>query len=246
MPTSAGVSAREVGSALLGGTVRRVLAVAAVGALFWGPFLYLVPRVSPWPDRLALLLIVLGNQAGCLLVGLVRGARAKQLCFQIVFPEHDVRERPTKSRPWYAILTGVLGTLLAVMLGIIYDMLVRSLLGADAPTIGPYGAVRQVHPVAAGLIVAVAVSVGPLADETFFRAGIFRAWASAGVPRLGALVSSILFAVSRLDMVNFPAYVGLGLLLCAVYHYSGSLLAPLTTHVLNNAAMLVLLASGYQ
>jgi uncharacterized protein len=176
----------------------------------------------------------------------MRGDRALRPFDKIVSWQPYVRESPTTGFLWPALLTGVLGTFLAIVLGIIYDMLVRCLPGALTPTIGPFGAVRQVHPLAAALIVAVAVSVGPFADEWFFRADVFGAWARAGNPMLGALVSSLLFAVSRLDMINFPAYIGLGLLLCAVYHRTGSLLAPLTTHVLNNGAMFVLLWSGYQ
>jgi len=246
MPKSVGISARELRRALVDGTFQRVLAAAAVGALVWGPFLYVMPRIWAWPERPALLLVVMANQAGCLVVGLAHGARAKDSYFHFAIPELDFQESSTKTCRWHALVYGILGTGLAIVLGVIYDMLVRSLMGTDAPTIGAYGALRQVHPFASGLIMAVVVSLAPFGDEIFFRAGIFRAWANDGAPRAGALVSSILFAVSRLDVGNFPAYIGLGLLLCALYRYSGSLLAPLTTHVLNNAFMLMLLFSGYQ
>jgi membrane protease YdiL (CAAX protease family) len=214
--------------------------------LFWGPLIYFVPRDSFFHNRLTLLQIVMGNQAGCLLVGLVRRTCSLR-GFDEIDPAHPGVERaPTKGLLLHTLGVAVLGMSLAVVLGIIYDMSLRAVFGNDAPTIGPWGAARYVPPVAAGLIVAFGVSLGPLADEYFFRAGIFGAWAGAGAPRLGALVSSVLFALSRLDLVNFPAYVGLGLLLCAVYNRTGSLLAPLTTHVLLNAAMFTLLFNGYQ
>ena len=136
--------------------------------------------------------------------------------------------------------------LIAVELGIAYDQLLRAALGANAPTIGPWGAVRTMPPLAACFIVLFGVVGSPAADECFYRNGVFRLWADGGSPVLGALVSSMLFALSRLDLVNFPAYVGLGFLLCAIYYWAGSLLAPWTTHTLLNAAMFLMLFGGYQ
>jgi membrane protease YdiL (CAAX protease family) len=144
-----------------------------------------------------------------------------------------------------ALLAGLAGVLVAVAFGIAYDQLLRFALAADTPTLGPWGAVRDMSPLAGRLIVLLGVFVSPTADEFFFRDGFFRLWADAGSPKLGALLSSLLFAVSRLDFVNFPAYVGLGFLLCAVYYGTGSLLAPWTTHVLLNATMFLLLFGGY-
>ena len=68
-----------------------------------------------------------------------------------------------------------------------------------------------------------------------------RSWHAFAIGFFGAVL-----AIKRLDIVNCPAYVGLGLALCRLYDYTGSLLAPMTTPVLNNAAMLVLLFSGHQ
>jgi membrane protease YdiL (CAAX protease family) len=233
-------------TALCGAAAGQVVAALSVGVLFWGPLLFLSPRDSSFDDRLTLLYIVLGNQVGCLLVALVRNTGSFRGVGNINPDKPSTKGAPTKSLVLRALPTALLGTSLAVVLGIVYDMLLRVLFGNDAPTIGPGGAARSLSPLAGGFIVAAGISLGPFADECFFRAVIFRAWSGAGAPRLGALVSSVLFALSRFDMVNFPAYVGLGLLLCTVYHRTGSLLAPLTMHVLLNVAMFGLLFSGYQ
>ena len=232
--------------ALCGITLGLVLVALGIGVLFWGPLLYFSPRPFSLDDRVTLLYIVLGNQTGCLLVALIRRTCSFRGFGNINANRPSIKGAPTQSWLRRTMPAAVLGTTLAVVLGVMYDMLLRGLFGNDAPTIGPWGAARSLCPLAGGFIVALGVSLGPFADESFFRAGIFRAWADAGAPRLGALVSSVLFALSRLDLVNFPAYVGLGLLLCAVYHRTGSLLAPLTMHILLNAAMFVMLFSGYQ
>ena len=47
MPIWERLSAREFKTALIGSTVREILAAGAVGTLFWGPFVCLVPRFHP-------------------------------------------------------------------------------------------------------------------------------------------------------------------------------------------------------
>jgi uncharacterized protein len=88
--------------------------------------------------------------------------------------------------------------------------------------------------------------VGPAGDERFFRGGLFGSWANACWPWSGALLSAALFAVVRLDLWNLPAYFGLGLLLCAVVRWTGSLVSAWTAHGLLNAAMFILLYFGYE
>ena len=61
------------------------------------------------------------------------------------------------------------------------------------------------------------------------------------------ILSSALFAIARLDPPNLVAYFGLGLLLCAVYRWSGSVLTVWVGHaLLNGGATFTLLFLGYQ
>src|SRR5437773_2549214 len=98
---------------LLDFSVRQFLTALALGALIWVPSLLLASPASVFPDRLSLLLIVMGNQFGCLLTHLASRHRRNSLrkC----------------SSPQGALGTGLLGVLVAVLLGIAYDQFLRHL-----------------------------------------------------------------------------------------------------------------------
>jgi membrane protease YdiL (CAAX protease family) len=106
--------------------------------------------------------------------------------------------------------------------------------------------VRGMNAPAVGAVLGMGVLIGPAADERFFRGGLFGVWQAAGRPWSGAFLSSGLFALARLDPWNLPAYFGLGMLLCAAYRWTGSLLAVWVGHALLNAVMFTLLFCGYE
>lgn len=100
-----------------------------------------------------------------------------------------------------------------------------------------------------------AVVLAPLYEELLFRRVLFgRLWA-AGRPVLGALLSSVLFALAH----EFPGmggnspaaaallwtyYVFMGLALAWVYRRTGTLWASIGVHALNNLAACVMIALG--
>ena len=86
----------------------------------------------------------------------------------------------------------------------------------------------------------LAVVIGPLAEELFFRGFLYR-WLRIriGVRRALAL-SALLFALLHMDAVAFVPILGLGLLFGWVYEQTGSLAAPIAIHVFHNAGMLYL------
>ena len=100
-----------------------------------------------------------------------------------------------------------------------------------------------------------AVVLAPLYEEVLFRRVLFgRLWA-AGRPVLGALLSSVLFALAH----EFPGmgnnspaaaallwtyYVFMGLALAWVYRRTGTLWAPIGVHALNNLAACIMIALG--
>lgn len=89
------------------------------------------------------------------------------------------------------------------------------------------------------MYVIISVFIGPVAEEVFFRGiiyGFFRRW---GI--IAALVaSSLLFilAHSVIRGVPIPQIVG-GIVFALAYEIEGSLVVPITIHILGNMAMLI-------
>jgi membrane protease YdiL (CAAX protease family) len=89
------------------------------------------------------------------------------------------------------------------------------------------------------MYVLISVVIGPIAEEVFFRGiiyGFFRRW---GI--IAALVaSSLLFilAHSALRGVPITQVVG-GIVFAIAYEIEGSLVVPITIHILGNMAMLI-------
>jgi len=86
----------------------------------------------------------------------------------------------------------------------------------------------------------VAGIIGPVAEEIFFRGiiyGFFRRW---GV--LAALIlSSVIFVLahSTLSVIPVPQIVG-GIIFAIAYEKEGSLIVPITIHILGNMAIFTL------
>ncbi len=97
-----------------------------------------------------------------------------------------------------------------------------------------------------------AVVLAPLYEELLFRRVLFgRLW-QAGWPVLGMLLSSVVFAmVHELPGLNgkpigstlflILVYAGMGGIFAWVYRRTGTLWAPITAHILNNAIALAVL-----
>ena len=90
------------------------------------------------------------------------------------------------------------------------------------------------------LLLALAVGVGPIAEELFFRGLIYR-WLRHRVGiGPGLLASAFLFALLHTDLIAFVPILALGLLFGWVYERTGSLAAPVAVHIFHNGAMLYL------
>jgi membrane protease YdiL (CAAX protease family) len=89
------------------------------------------------------------------------------------------------------------------------------------------------------MYVIISVFIGPVAEEVFFRGiiyGFFRRW---GI--IAALVaSSLLFILAHAAIrgVPIPQVVG-GIVFALAYEIEGSLVVPITIHILGNMAMLI-------
>ena len=92
------------------------------------------------------------------------------------------------------------------------------------------------------LIIVLAVSLAPLAEEFIFRFFIY------GVARryfgrfFGVLVSSLLFAAVHAHLPSFAPLFVLGSCFAIAYEWSGSILVPMTMHALFNGITLTALA----
>jgi membrane protease YdiL (CAAX protease family) len=92
------------------------------------------------------------------------------------------------------------------------------------------------------LIIVLAVSLAPVAEEFIFRFFIY------GVARryfgkvIGVLVSALLFAAVHAHLPSFAPLFVLGACFAIAYEWSGSILVAMTMHALFNAITLTALA----
>jgi membrane protease YdiL (CAAX protease family) len=92
------------------------------------------------------------------------------------------------------------------------------------------------------LIIVLAVSLAPIAEEFIFRFFIY------GVARryfgkvIGVLASAVLFAAVHAHLPSFAPLFVLGACFAIAYEWTGSILVPMTMHALFNAITLTALA----
>lgn len=92
------------------------------------------------------------------------------------------------------------------------------------------------------LIILLAVSLAPLAEEFIFRFffyGVVRRYFGRVI---GVLVSALLFAAVHAHLPSFAPLFVLGSCFAIAYEWSGSILVPMTMHALFNAITLTALA----
>jgi membrane protease YdiL (CAAX protease family) len=92
------------------------------------------------------------------------------------------------------------------------------------------------------LIILLAVTVAPLAEEFFFRFflyGVVKRYFGRGV---GVMASALLFAAVHAHLPSFAPLFVLGICFTIAYEWSGSLLVSMTMHALFNALALTALA----
>lgn len=111
---------------------------------------------------------------------------------------------------------------------------------------------RTQYPV---LLVLFAVGLAPLYEELLFRRVLFGRLAAAGMVLPGIVLSSLLFAFSHeipglsghgwMAMLQlWLVYGGMGAAFAWLYQRTGTLLAPILAHAINNGAALCVLMLG--
>ena len=84
----------------------------------------------------------------------------------------------------------------------------------------------------------LAILIGPLAEELFFRGLFFPALKSKVSVFAAVIISAALFATLHLNWAGWLPIFGLGILLAYSYQKTGDLLVPIFIHVIHNSLFL--------
>lgn len=88
----------------------------------------------------------------------------------------------------------------------------------------------------------LAVVIGaPVGEELIFRGILYRVARSRWTPMGAAVLTALFFGIMHMEPSNLFGLVGLGLLLAALYEWTGSLLAPMVAHGVYNAVSFTML-----
>lgn len=79
--------------------------------------------------------------------------------------------------------------------------------------------------------------IGPICEEIFFRGFFYRVLRSKFNIRIGILVSSIIFSFLHGEPVGFLPIFLLSIMLTYLYEKTGSLVAPITAHIIHNTTV---------
>jgi len=145
---------------------------------------------------------------------------------------------------WRSIRTGLLGYLAVFpWLLVVFFLVVEASrrLGYQPPLEPIHRLLFEEHRTSVlALTGLLACAVGPIAEELFFR-GVVYATIRRRVSRpLAMLISGALFSLIHTNVVGFLPILVLGGLLAYLYERTGSLITPITVHVLHNTLLLSL------
>lgn len=166
-----------------------------------------------------------GMQVACVIVGMnrIRAATRRGEPLPPLFPGQHGR----------AVAFGALGGLGLVGLGLLNEFVLSALLGYAPPS--PWDS-SAAMPTQTKLVFLLFGGLGaPIAEEIFFRGYLFGKFKAAGHVGFGVIFTAVLFgAVHFSDSYNVPGICLFGVCLALLYHRTGSLLAPITAHIVNN------------
>lgn len=139
-----------------------------------------------------------------------------------------------------------IGGALAILALAAVNGIVLQAVGADQPQIDAFRWLED-RSWDEFLLVGIGVAfVAPIVEELFFRGYVFNAYLTekgAGAAYLG---SSLIFGVVHGLPSLFVAIFGMGLVLAFLYRRTGTIIAPIVAHVVNNGVALVALLAGLQ
>jgi membrane protease YdiL (CAAX protease family) len=171
-----------------------------------------------------------GTQVAFAVVGVnrIRAAVRRGEAVGALFPGSSTR----------ALAFGALGGLGLLVLGLVNEFVLTALLGHAPPS--PWD-LSEAMPTQTRLVFLVFGGLGaPIAEEIFFRAYLFGKFRRAGHVGFGIAFSSLLFGgVHFSDPYNVPGICLFGVGLAWLYHRTGSLLTPITAHLVNNCLVIL-------
>lgn len=186
-------------------------------------------------DPQALALMLVGLQVAFAAVGIIgrrRAARKGMPITPLLSANHS-----------RAIGAGVLGGLALLGLGLVYSKALESILGHAPPS--PWDSAAAMPASTKAVFLVFGALGAPVAEEIFFRGYLFGKFKAAGHVDFGILVSSVMFgAVHFSDAYNVPATALYGVILAWLYHRSGSLIAPILAHAINNGVAIAFMIWG--
>lgn len=137
-----------------------------------------------------------------------------------------------------ALAFGALGGLGLVALGVFNEYILTALLGHAPPS--PWDSSEAMSAQTKLVFLLFGVLGAPIAEEIFFRGYLFGKFKRAGYVGFGIVFSSILFGVVHFsDTYNVPGICLFGVCLAWLYHRTGSLLAPIAAHMVNNGVAIL-------
>jgi membrane protease YdiL (CAAX protease family) len=144
-----------------------------------------------------------------------------------------------------AVLWGLGGSLATLGVGALNELVLQGL-GLPHPQLEGFEWLRGM-PIGHFIMVAIGGAVvAPIVEELFFRGYVFNAYLAEKGPRVAYLASSALFAVVHGLPTLFIGIFGMGLVLAFLARRSGSLVAPIIAHMLNNSLAFVGLFASLQ
>jgi membrane protease YdiL (CAAX protease family) len=142
-----------------------------------------------------------------------------------------------------ALLWGAAGAGGMALVGAVNELIVRAL-GLPTPQGDVFEWLRTL-PLGHFLIVAFAGAVvAPIVEELFFRGYVFHAYLAEKGVRTAYVGSAAIFSAVHGELTLLVGFFFMGLVLAYLYRRTGSIIAPVFAHLLNNSlAFISLLAT---
>jgi membrane protease YdiL (CAAX protease family) len=186
-------------------------------------------------DPLALAGMLAGMQVAFCVIGLtrMRAAARRGEPLPRLFPPPHARH----------VGAGLLGGLALLVLGLVYEHLLNAALGHAPPS--PWDAAAAMPPGTRVVFLVFGALGAPVAEEIFFRGYVLGKFRRAGCVWSGVFVSAVLFAVVHFaDGYNLPCIFLYGVVLALLCVRTGSLVAPIVAHAVNNGVAIVMMVSS--
>lgn len=88
------------------------------------------------------------------------------------------------------------------------------------------------------ILTALVTIIGPIAEELFFRGFAYPVLRKKIGVRNAILLVSVVFAMLHMNIISFFPILALGILLAYLYEKTGSMIPPITVHIIHNSAVI--------